>query len=337
MAAALFECCNRTFTADELLRHVEHRTNRCHWTYELVAAMLDAQTSHPSSRDGSRISTTVLTNKCLRRVAFERHHDYTTSLDDLWAMFRGTQFHGQLEAFAGPGTYAEARFHVRDLGEKLPEVAEALPDDNRSFSGSPDLVSVEAGILYDYKRTKEVPRWDRVWPDHVAQLNINRWLVDNADYVELEIDAEVTARFIDGEIEYDRTSRRGVYDLAHPDVRRYFVPYDWQLLTIVYVDDKGPKPINVTESITVPAKNGGTKRARVPEIWSDDKVEAYIADNYVTARRALNEGIAPIPSGWEYQSHALCVRCPMRRRCAEAEQMERDIAREMRALDESER
>src|SRR5262249_34373218 len=110
-------------TADELLAHALNNNNACQWTYELLAAMLHAQTAHPSARDGSRISTTVLTNKCLRRLAYERTtDDFVLVVDDLWPMFRGTQFHGQLEPFAGPDTIAEARFHVHDLRLKIPEL-----------------------------------------------------------------------------------------------------------------------------------------------------------------------------------------------------------------------
>lgn len=300
-------------TIQEALAHVEHGQNRCQWTYELLAAMLDAQTQHPSAQDGTRISTTVLTKKCLRQLVFERQVDHAVDPAMLYAMFRGTLFHAQLEGWAHWENYAEARFYVADLGVQIPAVMDALPTENRSFSGSPDLVDPQRGVLYDYKRTKEVPRFGRVWPDHGAQLNINRWLVDNADTVEVAA--------VEG-LEPDALALNGkaVYDLDRDDVRAYFVPVDWQDLVIVYADDLGPSRLSFTKSIQVPKKgSAGTKAARVPDIWSDEKVEAYIAEHYVTARRALLDGIAPIPEGWEYQSHALCVRCPQRRLCAENE------------------
>lgn len=304
-------------TIPEALEHVQERNNRCQWTWEILAAMFDAQQSHPSHADGTRISTTVLTNKCLRRIIFERQTDYVVPIEDLWALFRGTQFHGVLEPYAHPDSYGEARFYVDDLGVQLPAVKAGLPRKDRSFSGSPDLVDPGVGILYDYKRTKEVPRFEHVWPDHVAQLNINRWLVDNADRVTLkELGRVPQPEDPSCLLEWDGETRTASWDMHHPEVRARFVPVDWQELVIVYVDDKGPKPITVRESIDVPAKRGGTKKARIPVVWDDAKVEDYIATNYIEARKGFLAGIAPIPRGWERQSHALCVRCPMRLKCA---------------------
>lgn len=326
MPAMHVECCNRVMTIEEALEHVRERNNRCAWTWEILAAMFAAQQQHPSHADGSRISTTVLTHKCLRQLVFERQQPFVRPLDGLWAMFRGTQFHAQLEAFAHPDSYGEARFYVDDLGVQLPAVKAALPRKDRSFSGSPDLVDPNVGILYDYKRTKEVPRFEHVWPDHIAQLNINRWLVDNADRVQLKESGEWAQRAdaysttgVKGILSYDSTTGEAQWDMHHPDVRKRFVPVDWQELIIVYVDDKGPKQITVRESIRVPAKKGGFKNARIPVIWDDQQVETYITENYVKARQALVAGTAPIPDGWEHQSHVLCGYCPMRRMCADLE------------------
>lgn len=292
------ECCGQRFTIEEALGHLVDRRNTCQWTYELAAAMLQTNTAHPSHADGSRISTTVLTGKCDRRMVLERSNDYTVKLEDMYASFRGTMFHGQLENFAHPDSYGEARFHVKDLGLLIPSVKKALPRLNRSFSGSPDLVDPTVGILWDYKRTKEVPRFNQMWGDHAEQLNINRWLVDHADTVEHM-----------GE----------TFDMTDELVRKRFVPVEWQELVILYVDDKGPKPITLTKSIDVPTLAGGTKKARVPDVWDDARVEALIAETYIEARLGLQAGIAPIPPGWENQSHVLCGYCAVSDICAARE------------------
>jgi hypothetical protein len=329
------ECCNELFTLEEAIGHVATRSNRCEWTYELLAAMLAAQTAHPSHADGTRISTTVLTAKCLRRIALERTHNFSVVPADLWAMFRGTQFHAQLEQWAHPDSYGEARFYVDDIGVQIPAIKEALPDEDRSFSGSPDLVDPGKGVVFDYKRTKEVPRFGNVWPDHVAQLNINRWLADKADRVTLQEPAfpYIEARdrrsvefgdlsewpgLLDLELA-DEAHVNATWDLHVPEVRARFSAKEWLELVIVYVDDKGPKPLVVKESKDVPAKNGGTKRRRFPQVWSDDQVEAYIAEKYIAARQALNAGIAPIPPGFEHQTHILCQYCNVRKECARYE------------------
>jgi hypothetical protein len=313
------------WTIDEVLeKHLANRQNKCEWTYELAAAMLSHSVAHPSNEDPSRISTTSLTTKCMRRQTLERHTDYTVRLDQLYAAFRGTLLHGQLEAFVSPSCYGEVRFVVNDLGVQIPSVKKALPRKDRSFTGSPDLVDPNIGILYDYKRTKEVPRFNTVWGDHIEQLNINRWLVDHADRVEVrdpQPEALAPVWFADGWTDaVTREGNKASYDLKHPFVRERFVPVEWQELVIVYVDDKGPKPITATESIDVPAKTtGGTKKARVPAIWSDERVEAFIAERYIAARTALTTGLAPIPVGWENQSHPLCNYCHVRDLCARLE------------------
>lgn len=324
MPVTKVECCGRIMSIPEALAH----TATCReWTYELLAYVLDANTRHPSNDDPSRISATVLTSKCLRQLALERYEEYTIEPSKLYKMARGTQFHGFMEEMAHPNAYAEARFYVDDLGAKLPAVLEALPDDDRSFSGSPDLVRPKQGILYDYKRTGQVPRFNYAWGNHVEQLNVCRWLVDNADRVALveagrgALDAE-TLRGAPGCISVelrDDDTLLATWDMTHEAVRARFVPYEWTELIVVYVDDDGPKPLIITESIRVPAKKGGTKPARVAAVWEDEKVEAFIADHYVQARHALNNRIAPIPSGWEFQSHTLCGYCAVRRSCAEYE------------------
>lgn len=309
-------CCGETFSIAEALEHVAHRRNRCQWTYELIAAMVAGHESHPSNDDPTRISTTVLTSKCLRNTTLQRFNDYSEAPEDLWASFRGTMFHKQLEQWAQPRSYGEARFFVADMGTKIEAIKKALPRKDRSFSGSPDLVDPVAGMLYDYKRTKEVPRFNSVWPDHAAQLNINRWLVDNADTVSIADEFVALSHALVG-----MDGDAFIYDMTDPAVRERFVPFEWQELIIVYVDDKGPKPIVVTESIDVPTKAGGTKKARVPAFWTEEVCENYIAERYVAARLAFLSATAPIPVGWEHQSHVLCGYCPVRDMCADLERL----------------
>lgn len=300
MPLTRLRCCDQLFDAEELLKHVEDRNNQCQWTYELLAAMVEANVAHPSHDDPSRISTTTLVAKCLRSETLKRSRPYVEDVESLYASFRGTAVHAQLASHIKPGAYGEVRFHIDDLRTKIdfdPEVLDLY--DDWSFSGSPDLVDPTAGVLYDYKRSKEVPRFDKMWPDHAQQLQINRWLIDHADWVELA-DGSVFNR---GDEAFDA-----------------LLPIEWQELIIVYIDDKGPKPIAAWKSIDIPKRDGkGTKKARVPDIWSDEDVEDFIAKSYPEAREAFTIAIAPIPDGWENQSHVLCGYCPMRRECAALE------------------
>lgn len=329
MPVAHIQCCDSVFTIEEALAHVATRRNRCQWTFELLTAMFATSVAHPSNEDPTRISTTVLTQDCLRSVALERFNDTTSTPDKMWAAFRGTMFHKQMEPHAAPNSYGEARFYVKDLGTKIPAVKKALPGrTDRSFSGSPDLVDPVAGVLYDYKRTKEVPRFNTVWSNHSEQNNINRWLVDHADTVEMQESAERWQEIADTDFDLDQfpglvsvgANRRCTWDLLDPEVRARFVPVEWQELVIVYVDDKGPKPIAVTKSIQVPKVGGvGTKAARVADVWDDEQAEAFIAQRYIAARNALTTRSAPIPVGWEHQGKPLCNFCDAKGICAELE------------------
>lgn len=324
------ECCGELWTIAEAAQHTAQRDNRCEWTQEILTAMLAAQSAHPSAADGTRISTTVLTNKCLRRLAYERTLGFTVTPASLWAAFRGTMFHAQLERWAAPGSYGEARFYVDDMATKIPSIGVTLPGDvDRSFSGSPDLVDPVAGIVYDYKRTKEVPRFNTVWGDHQEQLNINRWLVDHGDRVEL-VETDRAAfleavgldyRDVPGLLDYRQDASGEItatYDMSVPEVRSRFVAPEWTSLVIVYADDKGPKPITVEKTVPWTPEIGGRKRpkARVPDVWDEERTERFIAERYVKGRLAFLAGNAPIPKGWEHQSHALCQFCNVRKECA---------------------
>lgn len=257
------------------------------FTYELLAAMLGTVQDR-----GDRISTTTLTGKCLRSEHLKRKQPYTEDPQKLYASFRGTMFHGQLEKYAHPDAIAEARFHV-----DLPE---------GHLSGSPDLLDVKTGTLYDYKFCKEVPRWEYAWKDHIAQMNVNRWLVDHAETVEWN---------------------GGTFDMSDPKNQARFRPVDWQGLIVVYMDDKGSKPILITRSEDAPTKAGGTKKVRVADLWDDERTERYIRDNYAAAQAALEGNTLPdIPEGYEYWQHPLCGYCPVKDQCVELFVNERKVA-----------
>lgn len=272
------------------------------FTFELLASMLATQQER-----GNRITTTLLTGKCLRSEYLKRRTEYTDDPEKLYASFRGTMFHGQLEEFAHPGAIAEARFHIEleGLGH---------------LSGSPDLVDPKVGYLYDYKFTKENPRFDYPWKEHVAQLQINRWLVDNGDYVELKGEFfPLTERGVELLREqYGDISLIPEWDIRTNRAR--FVPIDWQGLIVAYMDDKGPKPILITRSEDVPKKDGkGTRKARVADVWDDETVEALVRERYEAAREALLGGVLPdIEEAFQNWQHPLCGFCPVKGACIDS-------------------
>lgn len=298
------DCKGRAIPVDDALRHAaERRGGR--FTYELLKAML-AQVQDR----GTRISTTTLTTKCLRSEVLQRTEPYTLDPVKGYASFRGTMFHGQLEQHADAPSVEEPRYHV------------TLPG-GHSFSGSPDLVDVERGYLYDYKFSKENPRFDSPWRDHVVQGQVNRWLCDHADYVEHRGLLYPTS--FDGsaqlEAEYGDSGAVPSWDI---DLNRErFVPVDWQGIFVVYMDDKGPKPILCTKSIQVPKANpaDGTKAARVADIWPDKEVEEFILARYDEVRVAFDrittdpDDVPAIPEDFANWKHPLCDWCVVKDSC----------------------
>jgi len=270
--------CKKTFTPEGVLAHLADRTSGCEFTYELAASILEQQQDRADP-----ISTTTLTAKCSRSESLKRRIPYEEELAKLWAAFRGTMYHGQLEWHAQEGSIAEARYHydIPGLGP---------------FSGSPDLLDPGAGVLYDYKTNKENPRWQYPWPDHVSQVNINRSLVDTAEKVEYQ-----------GE----------VFNLSEPANRMRFVPQRWRSLVLVYMDDKGPKVLTCTRSESKKYKNGNTGKVRVPDLWPDEKVEALVRDRYAEYKESLKDDgpVPPVPEAFEHWMHPLCAYCPVKRQC----------------------
>lgn len=297
---------DRTIPVDDALRHAsERRKNQ--FPYELLQAML-AQVQDR----GYRISTTTLTTKCLRSEVLQRTEEYAGDPKRMYPSFRGTMFHGQLELHAHPYSKEEPRYHI------------LLPGD-RAFSGAPDLVDVKAGTLYDYKFSKENPRFDYPWPGHKEQGQINRWLVDHADYVEWRgeyfplTDAGAT-HFIETAAAAGETPQSSEWDISLN--RERFVPVDWQGIYVVYMDDKGPKPLLITKSEQVPTKDGkGTKPARVADIWPDEDVERLILRKYEEAEVAFQNAAAgqypDIPEEFTAWKHPLCEWCPVKDSCIE--------------------
>jgi len=262
-------------TKEQCLDCAASRTNTCEFTYEILNLMY----GEVQDRE-DRISTTTLTSKCLRSEFLKRAEGYTESPRRLWPSFRGTQFHQQLEKAARPGSVAEARFHIDDFMGMGP------------LSGSPDLLDVEEGILYDYKTNKENPRFAYPWGDHSQQVNVNRYLVDHADWVEWQ---------------------GKTYDPEQ------FRPKDWQALVLVYIDTNGPKPLEVTRSEDVSTKDGkGRKKVRVPDIWGDEHAQQWIAERYAAVKEAFVGGRLPeIPPEFQGWEHPLCGFCPKKHECIE--------------------
>ena len=213
-------------------------------------------------------------------------------------------FHGQLEHHAHPDVVAEARFFVY------------LDAFGQWLSGSPDVCDVKRGYIGDYKFTGKVPVFDYAWGDHKEQGQVNRWLVDHCDYYTL---ADGTSHACT-----DRGAMHLHGELQSPEVYRENAarvrPVDWQGVIVLYMDNDTVKPILVTKSIDVPQKSDPkkTRKARVADIWDDDRVFEHIIARFGEADAGLNgDGIPDIPDDYKSWKHPLCGYCPVKDACVD--------------------
>lgn len=214
------------------------------WPYELLAAALGEVEDR-----GEHLSTTALVSPCPRSRILQSKADYITTMEDLWRAFRGTMIHYVLEAAARPGSIAEVRFHTTFANDDL--------------SCKPDLIT-ENGVIWDYKNTAKNPLYNNMYPNHVGQLQLNRYIVSNAKSWEKD-GKEVALPFDPRHMEFDH-------------------------LVILYLDLDGPKPLEYEEKIEVATKKGAlypTKKLSVPTIWSDGKVEDMFVPLYQDMRLAM--------------------------------------------------
>ncbi len=107
------------------------------------------------------MTATMLTG-CLRLAAFRQQHEYYERPSAMWARLQGTAFHLLLQRAASDGEVVEQRFCRGLTGVEV--------------CGTPDILIPARKLLLDYKRPKSLPREAK--PEHVAQVNIYRWLVE---------------------------------------------------------------------------------------------------------------------------------------------------------------
>lgn len=220
------------------------------WTYELLTAALNEIQDR-----GDNISTTALVGPCPRSTVLERKEGYIGDMDDLWRAFRGTMVHRVLEFSCRPESIAEARFYATVDGEE-------------EISCSPDLVTPDS--IWDYKNTKQNPKYDYPYRTHVLQLQFNRYIVNNMTRVEKDGKALTDFPFD------PRTT-------------------SFQHLVVAYLDIDGPKPLEIKKSVEIP---GQKRKRRVPDVWDDKQVLEELLPRY-RAMRAAMDSYPVFPAGVE--------------------------------------
>jgi len=132
--------------------------NKCHYTAGILHGIRE-QIREP--RDV--ISVTRLIG-CPRGTYLLNKNDVYVSPEKLYWAFRGTLAHTVLQKYnIDEDAILEKRFNRTIKGIKI--------------SGQPDLIVPKHKLLIDYKTSKEVPFFNKVYSNHEIQLNIYRWLI----------------------------------------------------------------------------------------------------------------------------------------------------------------
>lgn len=268
----------RWYEKDELLEYaVDAPPGWSDWTYEVINACLAEQ------QERDYISTSMLVDGCYRSKVIERRAEYVAELEDMWAPFLGTLVHRTLENSVRPGGVAEARFWTTFDVPKVGKVEVSCSPD-AVFSGTPK------GSLVDYKKTEQAPPYGNPWGNHTQQVNLNRFIVNNAVRWETQDGSDLPWN--------PRTLAIGS-------------------LYIVYMTPKGPKLMECLKAQPWKFKNGNEGTKKLPYVWSDRGVLDFLEPRLYNMLRALDaypEWPAGLedepgwagPAGWDCPGYPLC-------------------------------
>jgi len=247
------------------------------WTWEILNAMFEE-----FQERGSRISVSALVSHCPRAEIIKRRADYVTDLADMYVPFRGTMVHRTLEMYAGPQTIAEHRFFT-EL-------------DGIEFSCAPDALTKT--ILSDYKVTENPPRYNTPYNNHTEQVQFNAYVCRNATAFECP----------------EELGKRDDWSALDFDPREFPA----EKVQLVYLAPKFVKTLTVEreETVVKTLKAGPVlRKAKVPYVWEDDKVEEILIPRLGLFKEALEvypewpkgtEEIWGGDAGWACPGYPLC-------------------------------
>jgi hypothetical protein len=253
--------------------------------------------------------STVISGSCMRCHLLERYTDYAAPLGSLYARWRGTAVHAALERNPRPGD--------------LLEVSALVPiEDNWHLSLRCDTLNLTPDMesISDWKVVKALPLGDP-YSSHVQQLQLYRWAF-NQDSAKLNLDDEKVAMFLDSWPD----------DEAVEAVRQRIKATLFKHLTVTYLELGSPgmydevkaKTLEVRTGVQVATKPGAknaTKNVKVPDIWADATVEAYLMPRFLKAKQAIErfkeDGTLPPPEQedimplnyWPHQYSATAHEC----------------------------
>jgi hypothetical protein len=128
---------------------------------------------------GEYISVTSILH-CLRSEFLTRTEPYYVSVESMYPAFRGTLFHGLLEANPNPNGAVEQKTIRTHKGIEIGGTFDSklIFKDERS----------KKIVLQDWKTTENLPKYDSPYSSHMAQINLYRWLLGlDPDEVVMEV------------------------------------------------------------------------------------------------------------------------------------------------------
>lgn len=162
------------------------------YPYALLKGMVENTLKQQQDRAGDYISATSIIH-CLRASYLKSRTDFYIEPSALYPSFRGTLFHGLLEAHGSKTALLEEK-RIRKWKDNV-EIG-GTTDSLEIFDLGADRADGKTHILRDWKTTGELPKWGP-WGDHIAQLNIYRWLFGlNPETVIMEVTYFTMAGFV---------------------------------------------------------------------------------------------------------------------------------------------
>ena len=145
------------------LKLAEDRHDAFPYPYPLLKGIVDS-----IQQRGEYISATSVLH-CLRADFLKRREDYYVSVEAMYPAFRGTLFHGLLEANAPKNARIEEKTIRTYKGIEIGGTFDSLlcfPDaDEKKY------------VIQDWKTTDNLPKYDSPYSSHVVQVNLYRWLL----------------------------------------------------------------------------------------------------------------------------------------------------------------
>ena len=157
-----FLCNNKKISFDDCLNCADTPSSTCEFNKPLLRAMVEE-----IKEEKEKITATSILG-CARRNYLYYVDDVYIKPEEMYWRFRGQMFHYILQNHKTEDVIKEQRFYVQ-LDDVL-------------ISGKIDAYIKSSKVLYDYKSTDKIPKYNKAYDNHGDQVNIYRWLLHHNGY-----------------------------------------------------------------------------------------------------------------------------------------------------------